>query len=148
MKSLFDPVTSPTSTSTSTSAEFAAPRGTWASALPAATLLMGLSGFAGLGYQIVWTEQLGIWLGHDIVAVLAVVAAFFGGLIGMIAFSLPGLLVGALAAMVIVEFFEGKDWRDIFRAGTGYLIGYLISMAVELLVCLLMIGIFLLAIRF
>ena len=58
----------------------AAPRGTWASALAAATLLMGLSGFAGLGYQIVWTEQFGVWLGHDIVAVLAVVAAFFGGL--------------------------------------------------------------------
>ena len=41
---------------------------------------MGMSGFAGLGYQIVWTEQFGVWLGHDIVAVLAVVAAFFGGL--------------------------------------------------------------------
>ena len=41
---------------------------------------MGLSGFAGLGYQIVWTEQFGVWLGHDIVAVLAIVAAFFGGL--------------------------------------------------------------------
>ena len=45
-----------------------------------ATLLMGVSGFAGLGYQIVWTEQFGVWLGHDIVAVLAVIAAFFGGL--------------------------------------------------------------------
>ncbi|CAN5471275.1 hypothetical protein BH11PSE9_BH11PSE9_06370 [soil metagenome] len=48
--------------------------------LSIATVLMGLSGFAGLGYQIVWTEQFGVWLGHDIVAVLAVVAAFFGGL--------------------------------------------------------------------
>ncbi len=48
--------------------------------LTLATALMGLSGFAGLGYQIVWTEQFGVWLGHDIVAVLAVVAAFFGGL--------------------------------------------------------------------
>lgn len=45
-----------------------------------AVALMSLSGFAGLGYQIVWTEQFGVWLGHDIVAVLAVVAAFFGGL--------------------------------------------------------------------
>lgn len=43
-------------------------------------VLMVLSGFAGLGYQIVWTEQFGVWLGHDIVAVLATVAAFFGGL--------------------------------------------------------------------
>ena len=48
--------------------------------LPGAALLMGLSGFAGLGYQIVWTEQFAVWLGQDIVAVLAVVAAVFGGL--------------------------------------------------------------------
>ena len=38
------------------------------------------SGFAGLGYQIVWTQQSSVWLGHENAAVLAVVAAFFGGL--------------------------------------------------------------------
>lgn len=41
---------------------------------------MAASGFAGLGYQIVWTQQLGLVLGHESAAVLAVVAAFFGGL--------------------------------------------------------------------
>lgn len=45
-----------------------------------AHLLMAASGFAGLGYQIVWTQQLGFVLGHETAAVLAVVAAFFGGL--------------------------------------------------------------------
>lgn len=29
-----------------------------------AQLLMAASGFAGLGYQIVWTQQLGFVLGH------------------------------------------------------------------------------------
>lgn len=43
-------------------------------------LLMGASGFASLAYQIVWTQQAAIWLGHEVAAVLAVVAAFFGGL--------------------------------------------------------------------
>ncbi len=43
-------------------------------------LMMAGSGFAGLAYQIIWTQQLGAWLGHEIVSVLAVVAAFFGGL--------------------------------------------------------------------
>jgi spermidine synthase len=38
------------------------------------------SGFAGLGYQIVWTQQCALWLGHEAAAVLAVVGAFFGGL--------------------------------------------------------------------
>jgi spermidine synthase len=40
---------------------------------------MVMSGFAALGYQIVWTQQASLWLGHESAAVLAVVAAFFGG---------------------------------------------------------------------
>ncbi|MEL6474940.1 MAG: spermidine synthase, partial [Pseudomonadota bacterium] len=43
-------------------------------------LLLIASGFAGLGYQIVWTRMLSIGLGHEVYAVLAVVAAFFAGL--------------------------------------------------------------------
>src|SRR5262249_33419682 len=41
---------------------------------------MVASGFAALGYQIVWTQQATVWLGHESAAVLAGVAAFFGGL--------------------------------------------------------------------
>lgn len=40
----------------------------------------GLSGFAGLGYEIVWTRMLAVSLGHEIVAVLGVIAALFAGL--------------------------------------------------------------------
>ena len=48
---------------------------------------MAASGFAGLGYQIVWTQQCALWLGHESAAMLAVVAAFFGGLaVGALAF--------------------------------------------------------------
>ena len=43
-------------------------------------LLLFLSGFAGLGYEIVWTRLFAVGLGHEIPAVLAVVAAFFSGL--------------------------------------------------------------------
>ena len=46
----------------------------------AVVALMLASGFAGLGYQIVWTQQSALWLGHETAGVLAVVAAFFGGL--------------------------------------------------------------------
>ena len=42
--------------------------------------LMIASGFAGLGYQIVWAQQSAVWLGHESAAVLAVVAAVFGGM--------------------------------------------------------------------
>jgi spermidine synthase len=51
--------------------------------------LMAASGFAALGYQIVWTQQSALWLGHESAAVLAVVAAFFGGL------ALGALMLGA-----------------------------------------------------
>lgn len=45
-----------------------------------ALALMLASGFAGLAYQVIWTQQLGLALGHEAAAVLAVIAAFFGGL--------------------------------------------------------------------
>lgn len=54
--------------------------------------VMVASGFAALGYQIVWTQQSALWLGHEAAAVLAVVAAFFGG-----------LAVGALALGRLIE---------------------------------------------
>ncbi len=46
----------------------------------AALLLATASGFAGLAYQIVWTQQGALWLGHEAAALLAVVGAFFGGI--------------------------------------------------------------------
>jgi len=53
-----------------------------------ALALVAASGFAALGYQIVWTQQSTVWLGHEAAAVLAVVAAFFGGLaLGAFAFA-------------------------------------------------------------
>jgi spermidine synthase len=42
--------------------------------------IAGLSGCAGLGYEIVWARLLTASLGHEMVAVLGVVAAVFGGL--------------------------------------------------------------------
>ena len=45
-----------------------------------AALLMFASGAAGLVWQMVWTAQFGLALGHEIVAVLSVMAAFFGGI--------------------------------------------------------------------
>ena len=41
---------------------------------------MGLSGAAALGWQWVWTSQFGAVLGHEALAVLATMAAFFAGL--------------------------------------------------------------------
>lgn len=40
---------------------------------------MFLSGFAALGYEMVWTRMLSVGLGHEAASMLAVVAAFFCG---------------------------------------------------------------------
>jgi len=55
----------------------------------AAHVLLVASGFAAMGNEIVWTQRSAAWLGHESAAVLAVVAAFFGGL------ALGGLTLGA-----------------------------------------------------
>lgn len=76
------------------------------------------------------------------------VAAFIGGIIGLIFLSLPGLFIGALGAIAVLEYSQHRDWRKVWKAGKGYVAGYLLSIAVELAVCVGMILIFLLAVRF
>jgi spermidine synthase len=52
--------------------------------------LVAASGFAGLGYEIVWTRQLALGLGTEMMAVLGAVAGFFGGLaLGAVALDRP-----------------------------------------------------------
>jgi spermidine synthase len=50
-----------------------------------------LSGLCGLGCQMIWSRQFGIGLGHEMPAVLAVVAAFFGG-VALGAWTLDGVI--------------------------------------------------------
>ena len=45
-----------------------------------ASLLLFLSGFSALVYQVLWTRELGLFFGHTIYAVSAVLTAFMGGL--------------------------------------------------------------------
>lgn len=56
---------------------------------PVAYVVFFFSGLCGLGCQMIWSRRFGIGLGHELPAVLAVVAAFFGG-ITLGAWSLDG----------------------------------------------------------
>lgn len=73
-----------------------------------ARLLLLLSGAAALGWQFIWTTQWTLLLGHEIYAVLAVAAAFLGGLcVGTWLISLPkmqsvGMLRVYMAAELVV----------------------------------------------
>src|SRR5262245_36005042 len=58
--------------------------------------IAGLSGFAGLGYEIIWTRMLANALGHELVAVLGVISALFAGLaLGSL---VPGQRIAASAS--------------------------------------------------
>ena len=76
----------------------------------------------------------------------ASVASLVGGVIGMIVLSLPGAIIGAIAGIALVEFRRHRDWHAVLRASGGYVVGYLLSMVVEVVICLLMIGLFVAAI--
>ncbi|HEX8463647.1 MAG TPA: DUF456 domain-containing protein [Abditibacterium sp.] len=70
-------------------------------------------------------------------------AALVGGLIGLFTLGVPGLLIGAVGAIVLVEWNRLRDWNAVLRAGGGYLAGYLLSMVVEVAISLAMITLFL-----
>ncbi len=74
------------------------------------------------------------------------VASLVGGVIGMIVFSLPGAIIGAIGGIALVEFRRHRDWKAVLRASGGYVVGYLLSMVVEVVICLVMIGLFVAAI--
>jgi spermidine synthase len=68
--------------------------------------IVAASGFAGLGYEIVWTRQLSLALGTEMMAVLGAIAGFFAGL-GLGAFALDGLIRRARSPRTIYAGLEG-----------------------------------------
>ena len=71
--------------------------------------ILFLSGFAGLGYEMVWTHMFSVGLGHEIVAVLAVIAAFF-----------TGMALGAWTLdRVVSRSFRPGRWYSMLELGIG-----------------------------
>ncbi len=77
---------------------------------------------------------------------LATLASIVGGIIGLLVFSLPGAIIGSIGGIVLVEYPRHGDWRRMLRASGGYVVGWLLSSVVEVVGCLVMIGIFLAAV--
>lgn len=108
---------------------------------------------------VVWIAAL--WLVSVLMDFLGVVigARLFGGtrwgmagagggaFVGMF-FSLPGLLLGTLlGAFAAEKFFAKKDPRASLKAGVGAATGFLLGLGARIVCALLMIGVFLLGVR-
>jgi len=100
------------------------------------TLILALAG----GTADLWMGFLGAKKGGASFA--AQIAALVGGIAGFLVASVPGLLLGSMGAIVLVEWSKHRDWNLVMRAGGGYLAGYLLSMVVELVAALTIIGLF------
>jgi len=88
---------------------------------------------AKAGGASLWSLMAGLLLG----AIGAIVGLAFAG-----TGAIPGAIVGAIAGVVLVEYYKRKDWREALKAGGGWLIGCTLSGAVQLVIAIFMILIF------
>ena len=95
----------------------------------------------------IWASHLGSRLGgaswQALLAGLGLGAVGFllGLFVGGIG-AVPGGLIGALVGVLLVEYSRRKDWRGAARAGTGWLVGCLLSGFIQMMVGMVMIMIF------
>jgi len=75
--------------------------------------------------------------GFALGAVGFVLALIFGG-IG----ALPAAIIGTLTGIMLVEYRRRRNWREALKAGGGWLVGCLASQAVQFIIAVLMIAIF------
>ncbi|MDY6875169.1 MAG: DUF456 family protein [Chloroflexota bacterium] len=88
---------------------------------------------AKVGGASIWSLLAGGGLG----AIGAIVGLVFLG-VGAI----PGAIIGAVAGVVLAEWYQRRDWREAFKAGGGWLVGCTISGGVQFVIAVLMIVIF------
>lgn len=77
----------------------------------------------------------------------ATLASLVGGIVGFLIFNIIGAMIGSIAAIVLVEYGRHRDWNKVLRASGGYLVGSLLASVVEVVIALLMIGLFIAAVN-
>ena len=75
----------------------------------------------------------------------ATLASLVGGIIGLIVLNVVGLVVGSLVGIALVEYRRHGEWRQVARASGGYVAGWLLSMLVQVAICIAMIALFFIA---
>jgi hypothetical protein len=72
----------------------------------------------------------------------SIVVGLLGGLVGLVVFTLPGAILGAILGVLLSEIIRVGDWRQALKAGSGWLLGWIISTVLQLGIGLIMVVIF------
>lgn len=72
----------------------------------------------------------------------SVVVGLFTGLAGFFFFSLPGSIIGAILGVLVTEILRVGDIKQALKAGSGWMLGWLLSAVLQLAVGLIMVAIF------
>jgi uncharacterized protein YqgC (DUF456 family) len=87
----------------------------------------------------VWASSVGAKIGGA--SGWSVVLGLIGGMVGLVLFSLPGAILGAILAVVLTEIVRQDDWKKALKAGSGWLVGWVLSTLLQLGIGLTMIAI-------
>jgi len=106
---------------------------------PITMVVLSLIALPGITADI-WVSNLGAKMGGA--SLWGILASLVGGIVGFIAFSVPGALIGSLVGLLGVELLRAGDWRQALKASGGLIIGWLLSTLLQLGVGAVLIVIF------
>ena len=71
----------------------------------------------------------------------SVVIGLLAGLVGFVVFNLPGAIIGAVLGVLLTEIVRVRDWKQALKAGSGWVVGWILSTVVQLGIGLVMVAI-------
>ena len=86
-----------------------------------------------------WASSVGAKIGGA--SGWSVVIGLVSGLVGFVVFSLPGAIIGATLGVLLTEIVRVGDWRQALKAGSGWVVGWILSTIVQLGIGLIMVAI-------
>jgi len=87
-----------------------------------------------------WASSIGAKIGGA--SGWSVVIGMVAGLVGFVIFTLPGAIIGAILGVLLTEIVRVGDWRQALKAGSGWVVGWILSTVVQLGIGLIMVAIF------
>ena len=113
---------------------------------PLTFLVLTFLGALGFSAEF-WMSQAGAKAGgaSNWSLLAAILLAIVGGAVGFFFFGIgavPGAVLGALIGLIVTEWYQRRDWEKTMRVVVGWVIGYLLSVGIQLSIGVTMILIF------